>query len=468
MQQIPSELPANALGLAVTTGACLLLLVLPRRWAMAPVILICGYMTTEQSLAVAGFHFTMIRLLIAAGWLRVLLRGELRGIVWSRMDRMICWWVVVDVIAYIVLWHNGDAVVYKLGFIYTILGAYFLFRMLLHDISDVLQVCKTLALFTIPLAILMLLEKATGNNLFSIFGGVSSVTAMRDGVLRCQGPFAHPILAGTFGATIFPLVAVLWLDGAIGRLLAVCGMTSALTIAFTSGSSGPIMALLAGAMSLALWRMRTHMSLLRRGIVASLICLQLLMKVPVWFILARIDIFSGSTGFHRAMLIDSAVRNLDSWWLVGTKSTLSWASEDQGLFDVTNQYLQVGAEGGLVAMLMFIWIIVTAFSMVGLTWREMEDLGEPDLGQILVWGMGAALLAHAVSYISVSYFDQNLVNWYLLLAMIATVWGEFSLATDASKMTLSDSIEEEERVLVGADPATWLKSLFSLHPAMQH
>jgi hypothetical protein len=466
MQQIPSELPANTLGLAATTGVCLLLLVLPRRWAMAPIIMICGCMTTEQSLPIAGFHFTMIRLLVATGWLRLLLRAELRGIVWSRMDRMICWWVVVDVVAYIALWHDSDAVVYKLGFTYDILGTYFLFRILLHDISDVLQVCRTLALFTIPPAILMLLEKATGNNLFSIFGGVSSVTAVRDGVLRCQGPFAHPILAGTFGATIFPLVAVLWLDGAVGRLLAICGMASALTIAFTSGSSGPIMALLGVAMSLALWRMRTHMSLLRRGIVVSLICLQLLMKVPIWFILARIDIFSGSTGFHRAMLIDGALRNLDSWWLVGTKSTLSWASEDQGLFDVTNQYLQVGAEGGLIAMLMFIWIIVTAFSMVGLTWRAMEDLGEPYLGQILVWGMGAALLAHTVSYISVSYFDQNLVNWYLLLAMIATVWSEFSLTMDISRMAVSDSVEEEEKVVVGSGPATWLKSHFSLHPAI--
>jgi hypothetical protein len=299
---------------------------------------------------------------------------------------------------------------------------------------------------------------------------VSAVTAVRDGVLRCQGPFSHPILAGTFGATIFPLAAVLWLDGRIGKLLAICGMASALTIAITSGSSGPIMALLAGAMSLGLWRIRTHMGLVRQGIVVSLICLQMVMKVPVWFILARVDIFSGSTGFHRAMLIDSALRNLDNWWLVGTKSTLSWATEDQGLFDVTNQYLQVGAEGGLLAMMLFIWIIVIAFRAVGLTWRAMDDLGESAPSQIIVWGMGAALFAHVVSYISVSYFDQNFVNWYLLLAMVATVWNQFSPALRTEMIPVSDGTDEEEQVLVESGPATWLKNLTarSPYPVMQH
>jgi hypothetical protein len=39
--------------------------------------------------------------------------------------------------------------------------------------------------------------------------------------------------------------------------------------------------------------------------------------------------------------------------------------------------------------------------------------------------MGAALFAHVVSYMSVSYFDQSIVNWYMLLAMIATATDQF-------------------------------------------
>jgi hypothetical protein len=54
----------------------------------------------------------------------------------------------------------------------------------------------------------------------------------------------------------------------------------------------------------------------------------------------------------------------------------------------------------------------------------MEDV-QPRRDQLCVWAMGAALLAHVVSYISVSYWDQNIVNWYMLLAMIATATDQF-------------------------------------------
>ena len=47
----------------------------------------------------------------------------------------------------------------------------------------------------------------------------------------------------------------------------------------------------------------------------------------------------------------------------------------------------------------------------------------------LTWAFGEALFAHAVTYISVTYFDQNFVNWYLLLAMISSVAGPSLLMT---------------------------------------
>src|SRR5580698_2925156 len=108
MQQTFPELPANALGIGITLGACVLLLLLPRRWAIVPIIMICCYMTMGQSINIAGLHFTMIRVLIAAGWLRVLIRGEARSIALNQLDRIILASVAVEIIAYIALWHNGD------------------------------------------------------------------------------------------------------------------------------------------------------------------------------------------------------------------------------------------------------------------------------------------------------------------------------------------------------------------------
>jgi hypothetical protein len=35
--------------------------------------------------------------------------------------------------------------------------------------------------------------------------------------------------------------------------------------------------------------------------------------------------------------------------------------------------------------------------------------------------MGASMTVHAVSFISVSYFDQNLIMWYLLQAIVSSM-----------------------------------------------
>lgn len=462
MQTNPN-MPANAAGVVFTVICGLVLLALPRRYAIFPVIVICCYMTMEQSVVVAGCHFTMVRILMLMGWIRILVRGELRGIRLNSLDRSVLCCTAVSCVAYVILWHDGDALTYKLGAAYNILGYYFLFRILLRDLDDVVRIFRMMAVLIVPLAAFMLLEKSTGRNMFSVFGGVSAVTAVRDGVLRCNGPFSHPILAGTFGATVMPLVASLWVDGGMGKFLALCGVISATIIAIASGSSGPVLAMMAGVLALCLWPMREKMQLIRRGCALGIVCLQMVMKVPVWFLLARVDVFSGSTGFHRAMLIDGAFRHLGDWWLVGTKSTLAWADQEQGLFDVTNQYLVVGAEGGLFSMLLFIWIIVCAFRYVGLARRAMDQIGEPLANQGFVWVLGVSLFTHVVSYISVSYFDQNFVNWYLLLAMIAAVWEQFRVASAEQESEAmgeqENSAGEKDLVTVESGSSIWWREL---------
>lgn len=431
----------SAVGLALTVIMGLLVVALPRRLAIAPVIVLCCYMTLGQAFVVAGCHFTMIRVLLLFGWTRLIMRGEVRRLRLNQIDWIIIGWTLVSFVAYVVLWGTGDSVIYKLGAAYNIIGFYFLFRMLLYDFDDAVQTIEMAAVLIVPLAGFMLLEKSTGRNIFAVFGGVPEITAIREGVLRCTGPFAHPILAGTFGATILPLFVSLWGIDRRGRFLAIVGSISSLVIAVTSGSSGPVLAAGAAILALAMWPLRRNMRLIRRGVIISLICLHFLMKAPVWFVLARVDVFSGSTGYHRALLIDSAIKNLKDWWIVGTKSTAAWEDEDQHLFDVTNQYIVVGSEGGFLSLLLFIWIIVRSFRYVGLSEQAAEEWGRPLSEQFVIWGFGASLFAHAVSYMSVSYFDQNIVNWYLLLAIIATTGHEFLSSPPYEEAALSDASE---------------------------
>jgi len=223
---------------------------------------------------------------------------------------------------------------------------------------------------------------------------------------------------------LVPFFVALWFTKTRTKLLALLGFASSVTITLTSGSSGPVLALGCGLLGMAMWRVRKHMRKVRWGIALGLLGLAFVMKAPIWYLLARIDIFSGSTGYHRAYLIDRAVANLSDWWLVGTKSTAAWADADQHLFDVTSQYIRYGADGGVITMLLFIAIIVCSFRGVGRYVRGKERK-EPWSALICTWALGAALFAHVMNFLSVSYFDQNVVNWYMLLAMVSTVAGSY-------------------------------------------
>lgn len=406
------------LGLAFTLLMAVLFVVLPRRYALVPVIALTCYMTMGERLVILGLNFTMIRVLALFGWGRVLLRGEARRVKLSSTDKALIAYTISTTVAYTLLWQSGDAFINRCGQAYNVAGMYFLFRILIRDMNDAVRTLKTLAVLIVPLAVAMCLEKMTARNIFAAFGGVNAVTVVRDGALRCQGPFAHPILAGTFGATLSAMFIALYGRKDCSKWIALLGIASATVITVTSASSGPVMAYLFGLIALVAWKVRQYTRQIRWGIVFTLILLHLVMKAPVWFLVARADVFNGSTGYHRAFLIDRAIANFSDWWLVGTKSTEHWAGKDAHLFDITNQYIYEGANGGLISMWLFILVIVRCFRSVGLAAKSKISQTRAD--RFMFWAMGASLLAHCATYISVEYFDQNFVNYYLLLAMITS------------------------------------------------
>jgi len=411
----------NALGLSFALLMGVLLIVLPRRLALLPIALITCYMTFGQRAVIAGLDFTMLRLLLVFAFVRFIIRNEFRAFTWLRIDTLLVLWALSSIITYTLLWKTSDAFVNRLGIVYTALGLYFAFRFLLRDVEDLKRAARFFAVVLFPLMILMTVEKMTGRNPFSIFGGVPEFTDIRDGVLRCQGPFRHPILAGTFGAIWMPLFVGLWWQGKGNRLLAVVGVLSSTVITVLSGSSGPLATYLAGGFGLAMWQLRHHLRTIRWVGIASLFALHMVMNDSVWYLLARANIFSSSTGWHRANVIDKAITHFSDWWLIGARDPRSWGIH---WGDITNQFLRVGLDGGLLTMALFIGIVALAFSAFGLSMRVVRK--ESTKTHRLLWAAGATLFAHVVTFFGVSYFDQNVVNWYFLLAASATMFSTYS------------------------------------------
>jgi hypothetical protein len=402
------------IGLILVLGV-LIVLLHKRRNSIIPFLVGSLLITELQRVVVFSLDFNMIKIMLIFVWARIIFDSEPIEIKLNRIDKAFIIWTVSTIVFYTLLWQSSGAFVNRIGYVFNGVGIYFLFRLMVKSFDDVHFIINVLLFIALAFAGAMFIECLTRRNLFSFFGGVPEYTFIREGRLRCQGAFSHPILAGTFGASLLPFFVYLWITGGRNRLKALAGMISSTIITVASASSGPIMTYMAGLFALLLWPARRHLKALKWGTLFALIGLHLAMEAPVWALIARVGTVGGSTGYHRYALIDNFIRRFGEWFLVGTKSTAHWG---WGLQDVTNQYVRIGIDGGLVTLLCFIALIALCFKGLGKALSEFEDHKLP---RLCVWALGSTLFAHLVSFFGVSYFDQIVAVWYLLLGAVSSV-----------------------------------------------
>ena len=408
----------------------ILLLIVPRRFAPVPLLVGCCYMTMGQGINIGAASMPFYRMMLLVGMSRVVVKGERIQALGNPIDK-----IVAVLMAWLVLasfFHDGvlgSGPVYILGIIFNFAGAYFLIRTWCRDLSDASSIIALLAFILAPLALSMVAEKLTGKNPFHVFGGVPENVAFREGKLRAQGPFRHPILAGTVGAVCIPLfIGILRQNRLAGSVGIIAG--TAMTLA--SASSGPMMSAIVSVCAVIMWYFRQYTRMARLSAVAAYIAAQIYWGEPGYYIMKRIDLSGGSTGYHRARLIESAFENFNEWWLFGTDFTRHWmptgVSWSPYHADITNYYLAFAVNGGLAAMLLMIAILLIAFRWVGLMCIEKSDSPSE---AFTVWCLGAGLFAHAATSISVSYFDQSLVFFWMNVALISGLYANLSTAREA-------------------------------------
>jgi hypothetical protein len=400
--------------------AILLLFLLPRKYAIVPYLLMSLFIPNAQVLMVGGLHFMIFRLMLPFAWLRVLMAqdgDDTKRFQWNGIDKALLLWALTDTICGILLWGSWDEVVGRMGFLYNVLGIYFLLRLWIRDYEDVQRALRTLAVACVFFAAFMILEQETGRNVFSVFGGVPEFTLVREGKLRSQAAFAHSIVAGTVGANLLPLFIGLWWQGGKSKLIAAAGGVSAVVMMVTCHSATPLGACIVAIVALCMWRLRHSMKMFRWGLLACLVGLQLVMKAPVWALIARFDVVNGNSGYHRYELINQAILHFSEWFFVGTKSTASWGDY---MDDIADAYVTVAKEAGLLGLLFFLGIFWQSFRRLGLARRAAELAGDRKL-ELQVWSFGAGLMATVIAYFGIYYFDQSQTVWWCLLAMISAI-----------------------------------------------
>ena len=416
----------NATGFATLGLLLAFVLFAPKRWALLGLVGGVLYMTLGQSIDLLGLHLYAIRVLALGAFVRVLIRGEWSFTAVNDVDKAL-------VLAYgyrtVVFILNGNgSLTLGLGHIVDVTLSYFACRGLLSNFEDLKWFLRGLALLLVPYAAILSIESSTGHNPFVAIGGMD-VYAVRGGRPRGAGSFAHALTLGTFGASFVPLYFALCLIRK-WRLWGAMGLLLCFALVFFSNSSGPFLCVLAALIGWLFWFLRENMSAVRISVVVSLLILGLTMNAPIWFLPARISELIGSgDGWHRSYLVDIALQHFSEWWLVGMPApeTSSWFPYIvvTGGADLVNYYLDFGIAAGVAAIGFFLFLLVRAFSRVGRASRALRLLRSSpaiaDEREFWLWALGVTLAIHVVNWLSLVYFDQYYVIFFMQLAALSTL-----------------------------------------------
>lgn len=396
--------------------ATIFILLMPRRSASIALVFAGFIIPSSNVLVVGGMHWMPLRIIALAGIARVLLRGRTEGSVLAggirALDRIFIAWAVAHALIVTLQWGTVNALVNQIGFLLTNLGIYFALRHLIRDEGDLRTAIATGVFVMLVNAGGMLLEQTSHYNLISVLGGVPAIPGLREGHVRSQGAFQHTLLAGSFAGAMLPLCLILW-QSASTKLVAVAGFVCSTVMVLCTWSSTPLFVFVGAIFGVCMWVFRRYMRAVLWGIVLLILVLQSVMHAPVWFLIHRVEI-GGSSGYHRAVLVDNFVRHFDQWWMLGTHANPDW---DYEMWDTSNEFVAQGQSGGVLTFACFLALIVRAFQALG--GERNEASGQQR--EWTIWLIGVAVFANLLAFWGVSYWDQIQLLWLLVLAFVPAI-----------------------------------------------
>jgi hypothetical protein len=393
-----------------------LILGLPKKYVIVPFTIGIFLVPIDQQVYAIGVHWLSNRIITLAGLVRVVLLSSTKDTPFAggltSIDRVFAGYILCESAAFVLLYHNGGAVINQFGFLIDCLVTYVLVRAMINNEEAINRTLNCLAGLTVILAAAMVYEQIARQNMFGILGGAHIIPEIREGKVRSQAAFQHSLTAGVVGAALLPLFLALWSSGK-SRYMAVAGVAGSTIMTICSQSSTPLLAWVAGVAGICLWPLRAHMRTLRRGLVVAILVLHLIMKAPVWFLIARIDLTGSSSGYHRAEVVDQFIGHFSDWWMIGTSNAGNWGWD---LWDTQNEFVHVGETGGLLALVLFIVLIKRSYTRIGASLKSAANRK----AEWRIWLLGTAMFSNLVAFFGVNYFDQSRVGWFILLAIIVT------------------------------------------------
>jgi hypothetical protein len=407
-----------------------LIFALPRGKAIVPFLLAFFTIPVGQVVVLGGFHFTGLRILILASFVRALCsrKSSAEGKVLGAFSPLywVAAWAVSAAIVVSLQWMNMQAAINALGGLVDTLGGYLAVRFLVPDGEAVRRTIKVLAVVCAINGVCMINEKINHINVFGLLGGIPAEVTVRDGTIRACGVMGY-IWAGTLGGVLIPLFLWLWTEGK-SRMVACAGLVGATAMTLASSSSTSLLAFGGSLLGLCCWPLRKQMRLVRWGFASALVGLHLVMKAPVWALIARIDLTGSSSGDHRYHLVDMTIRHFTDWWLLGYRSYDAWGWD---AWDLSNQFVAVALTGGLLSLICYIAIFKRSFAAIGTARKRVNGDRRQEW---FFWCLGSSLFANLVGHFGINYPAHLIMGFFSLLICI-------SVATFEAKQEAAQSAE---------------------------
>ncbi len=400
------------------------IIVVKKENVVVPLIISMCFLPADISVKVGTLDFYAVRVIALIGILRIYACGEHGRIRLNTIDHYFIAYNLLGTVIYLLASQNKvGALIFKSGVFVDSIIIYLFIRYSIYSRESIYLIMKTFAVCVLILLPFTVFEFYSAKNLFSILG--RSAISVRDGEIRAAGTFSHAILYGSFAAALVPF---LWADYKFEKSkLKLLSVFCCVFIVYASSSSGPIVALAGMVCFLIFFRWKQYSSLLAKGIFFTALFIHLVRESPIWhFMYVRISIKGSSTGYHRYLLVDAAVKEFWNWWLLGYGDagpqwhTKYWPHTYARFTDVTNHYLLEGVRGGFFTMLLFMLLCYKAIKILVTHSKYQEDLP----GQWLWWGIAVMMMGHCISFLSVAYFGQITMLLYLTIALAAYAYDE--------------------------------------------
>ena len=299
--------------------------------------------------------------------------------------------------------------------------AYFFARAAIRDLRDLRMFLLLLLPGLLVVGGIMVLEAMTSRHI--IQGIASQLTGQeinygsspRWGLMRAQGPFVHPILAGIFLASFLPLY---WLAGFKwwakigGALAALC---SVVTI-----SSAALLALFAGAILLGYnWLTERFVNLTWRLFFVfsglGIFALEYGTNSGAFGVLVRFASINTVSSYTRILIWDYGTKNVagSPWVGIGYRE---WDRPQWLGFSIDNYWLLVAMRFGIPAVGLI--LLATVIAVVVLSRRSAASRTFDSRAER---GVAIALVVFALALVSVSVWLSAQVWFYMLVGIAVSL-----------------------------------------------